>query len=103
MILDQESEVAVKRAEIMCRTTDGFEIAEEDLALRGPGELFGTRQHGLPQLMISDLSRHRDILETAAASAKELLADDPGLKKPENLPLKERIRSMFGENISLDL
>ncbi|MBR2559848.1 MAG: ATP-dependent DNA helicase RecG [Firmicutes bacterium] len=103
LILDQESEVAVKRAEIMCRTTDGFEIAEEDLALRGPGELFGTRQHGLPQLMISDLSRHRDILEKAAASAKELLADDPGLKKPENLPLKERIRSMFGENISLDL
>ena len=103
LILDQESEVALKRAEIMCRTTDGFEIAEEDLALRGPGELFGTRQHGLPQLMISDLSRHRDILEKAAESAKELLRDDPGLSRPENKALKERIKNMFGEELSLDL
>ena len=95
--------MALKRAEIMCRTTDGFEIAEEDLALRGPGELFGTRQHGLPQLMISDLSRHRDILEKAAESAKEILRDDPGLRAEEDLPLRERIRNMFGDDISLDL
>ena len=103
LILDQESDVALKRAEIMCRTTDGFEIAEEDLALRGPGELFGTRQHGLPQLMISDLSRHRDILEKAAASAKEILREDPSLTAPGNAALKERVREMFGDDISLDL
>ena len=103
LIVDQESDVALKRAEIMCRTTDGFEIAEEDLAIRGPGELFGTRQHGLPQLMISDLSRHRDILEKAAAAAKEILGDDPALSSPENAALKERVREMFGDDISLDL
>ncbi len=47
----------------MCESNDGFEIAEADLRLRGPGELFGTRQHGLPEMHISDLVRHGDVLE----------------------------------------
>ncbi|MBO4235399.1 MAG: ATP-dependent DNA helicase RecG [Firmicutes bacterium] len=103
LITDAENEVAVKRGEIMCQTTDGFEIAEEDLKIRGPGEIFGTRQHGLPQMIFADLSRHGDVLEKALESAKRLIEDDPELKDPDNVALKRRVKSMFGEEIALAL
>ena len=87
----------------MCQTTDGFVIAEEDLKLRGPGELFGTRQHGLPELNISDLVRNAEILETTKNIAVELIERDPELSSPENSGLKERVRKMFGDKIQLRL
>lgn len=103
LLTDSSSEIAMKRAEIMCRTTDGFEIAEKDLELRGPGEIFGTRQHGLPQLVFSDLSRHSGVLEDALRAAKEVMARDPSLTEACDLELKKRVIRMFGETISLDL
>ena len=87
----------------MCQTTDGFVIAEEDLKLRGPGELFGTRQHGLPELNISDLVRNSEILETTKNIAVELIERDPELSSSENSGLKERVRKMFGDKIQLRL
>lgn len=103
LISDSESRVAKKRNEIMCQTTDGFVIAEEDLKLRGPGELFGMRQHGLPELNISDLVRNAEILETTKNIAVELIERDPELSSPENSGLKERVRKMFGDKIQLRL
>lgn len=103
MITDSASEVAVKRAEIMTASTDGFYIAEEDLKLRGPGEIFGTRQHGLPDMNISDLAKHMQILNHAKDVAKVILKDDPSLMKEKNRELRNRISKLFGEDLTLSL
>lgn len=103
LVTDDSNELAMKRAEIMSSTTSGFDIAEEDLKLRGPGEIFGTRQHGLPTLEIADLVRHKEVLEDALEAAKETTAADPGLKKPEHAALRERVEKMFGGEVRLDL
>ena len=87
----------------MCKTTDGFEIAEADLKLRGPGELFGTRQHGLPELHISDLVRHGDVLEKAKEVAMKILMEDPKIESKQYAPLKEKMKKMFGDEIKLEL
>ena len=103
LISGSDSKVAQKRSDIMCRTTDGFVIAEEDLKLRGPGELFGTRQHGLPELNISDLVRNTEVLEKVKNVAKDLIDRDPNLDAAENKELKKRVKKMFGERIQLRL
>lgn len=103
LILDGGSEIAEKRGQIMEASSDGFFIAEEDLKLRGPGEIFGTRQHGLPDLAITDLSKHMKILEQAKEEAKAMLADDPALDAPEHSALGRRITKLFGEDLTLDL
>ena len=103
LILDGGSEIAEKRGQIMETSSDGFFIAEEDLKLRGPGEIFGTRQHGLPDLAITDLSKHMKILEQAKEEAKAMLADDPALDAPEHSALRRRITKLFGEDLTLDL
>lgn len=103
LICENQNEIALNRSSIMTQTNDGFEIAEEDLKLRGPGELFGTRQHGLPQLQISDLIKHADILESAKNTAKSILEMDPKLDLEENKLLKARIKRMFGNDIRLEL
>lgn len=97
LILDGTSEIARQRAEIMTRCSDGFRIAEDDLILRGPGELFGTRQHGLPELKIADLGRHQKVLKAAERAAAELLQSDPELNHPENQGIRRHVRSMFGD------
>ncbi len=103
LILDGGSEITEKRGQIMEASSDGFFIAEEDLKLRGPGEIFGTRQHGLPDLAITDLSKHMKILEQAKEEAKAMLADDPALDAPEHSALRCRITKLFGEDLTLDL
>lgn len=103
LILDGGSEIAEKRGQIMEASSDGFFIAEEDLKLRGPGEIFGTRQHGLPDLAITDLSKHMKILEQAKEEAKAMLANDPALDAPEHSALRRRITKLFGEDLTLDL
>ncbi len=103
LICGSDSQVARQRNQIMCDTTDGFEIAEADLRLRGPGEIFGTRQHGLPEMHISDLIRHGDVLEKAKDAAKKIIHEDPNLSGEELQPLKKRIKKMFGEDIKLEL
>ena len=103
LVSGSDGEVARKRNEIMCSTEDGFTIAEEDLKLRGPGELFGTRQHGLPELNISDLVQHVDILDKVRFVARDIIDADPELEAPQHQVLKERVKRMFGEKIELRL
>ena len=103
LILDSESDVARERVRILCETTDGFRIAEEDLNLRGPGEIFGTRQHGLPEMHIGDIVSHSDVLEKARDAASEILQQDPALHQTENRELRRRVEKMFGEDIKLEL
>ena len=87
----------------MCSTEDGFVIAEEDLKLRGPGEIFGTRQHGLPELNITDLVKNTDMLEKVKNVARDLIDRDSQLELPEHTELKKRVKKMFGEKIELRL
>lgn len=103
LVSGSDGEVARRRNEIMCSTEDGFTIAEEDLKLRGPGELFGTRQHGLPELNISDLVQHVDVLDKVRFVARDIIDADPKLEAPEHRVLKERVKRMFGEKIELRL
>ena len=103
LILESENEIAKERVRILCETNDGFRIAEEDMRLRGPGEIFGTRQHGLPEMHISDIIRHGDVLEKAKDAASEILAEDPSMKSPALSELRRRVERMFGEDIRLEL
>ena len=97
IMFSEGGKIAEERMKIMCKTNDGFKIAEKDLELRGPGEFFGIRQHGLPELKIANLSTDMAILADAKERAQRLLADDPTLEKPENRPLKEKISKKFAE------
>jgi len=98
LISDSKSELSVKRGETLSLEHDGFRIAELDLTLRGPGDIFGVRQHGLPELKIADPAKHMDILRKASEDAKELFLRDQGLEAPEHAIL----RSMVYEAISCD-
>ncbi len=80
------------RLEIMRRTEDGFEIAEEDLRLRGPGELLGSRQSGLPALLLADLAAHADLLAPARDDARLIVANDPELASPRGRALRQLLR-----------
>ena len=82
------------RIETMVRTTDGFEIAETDLKLRGPGDMAGTRQSGVLDLLIADLSKDGAILQAARSCAEKLLEDDPKLEKNVNNPIRSHIESL---------
>ena len=75
----------------MTKCEDGFLLSEKDLQLRGPGEFFGIRQHGLPELKIADLSRDLPILKEAQKAAAELLARDGELREEEHGLLRERL------------
>ena len=86
------------RLKVLTKTTDGFQIAEEDLKLRGPGDFFGQRQHGLPQLRIADLAGDMRVLKEAQLAAQELLERDPGLKRPEHAPLLKQVHRLFEQH-----
>jgi ATP-dependent DNA helicase RecG len=81
------------RIETMVRTNSGFEISETDLKLRGPGDLMGTQQSGALDLLIADLSKDGQLLQTARDVAKEILEQDPALEKPENRVIREQVQS----------
>lgn len=91
------SDEARARLEAMQRTTDGFRIAEEDLKLRGPGEFWGSRQHGLPELKLANLVADALLVPLAREDAKSLVAADPGLSKPEHGPLRRLILGFFSD------
>ena len=94
------SEDTKKRIEIMCRTTDGFEIAEADLKLRGPGDIEGTQQSGLAfDLHIASLAKDGHLLELARNYAKEILEADPMLETPQNAILRNRLSKLFGKKV----
>lgn len=98
-----KNDTAVRRGEIMVEESDGFVIAEEDLKLRGPGDILGTRQHGLPNLKFAYLTRHVDIMQNALEISKTILGKDPNLSDEKNSYLKERVEKLYGESIKLVL
>ena len=95
LISDSKSELAIKRGETLERENDGFKIAELDLVLRGPGDLFGVRQHGIPSLKIADPARHMEVLKQTNEDVRELLERDPGLELLENAVLNNLIHEVF--------
>lgn len=84
------------RLEAMQRTSDGFRIAEDDLRLRGPGEFWGSRQHGLPELRLANLVADSGLVPLAREDALELARDDPGLDQPGSRGLRDLVRRHFG-------
>ncbi|MFZ5596228.1 MAG: ATP-dependent DNA helicase RecG [Bacillota bacterium] len=97
LIYGSESREATRRMEAMRTIDDGFLLAEKDLEIRGPGELYGTRQWGEFTYKIADPVKDRGVLEEAALEAGRLVVKDPGLKSAENIHLADEIRSRFGE------
>ena len=95
LLSDSDSEETKRRLKVMTQTNDGFKISEEDLKLRGPGDFFGARQHGLPSLKVADLSCDMRLLDEAQSAAKALMAADPDLSAPEHRALRERIDELF--------
>ena len=95
LVSDAKNEEAKARLRAMCSTTDGFRISEEDLRLRGPGDFFGSRQHGLPEMHIASLGGDVQLLEKAQSAAQELLRRDPAMTAAENAPLRQRVSQLF--------
>ena len=95
LITDAKNDTAQRRIKVMETTTDGFKIADEDLRLRGPGEFFGSRQHGLPEMKIADMLEDRSTLEETQRAAREIIAHDPELSSPESAALKDEIQRLF--------
>jgi len=101
LFAETESEIAKNRIEIMTRSNDGFQIAEHDLRLRGPGELFSARQHGLPDLRIANIVEDYELLVMARKNAFELVSQDPALAKGEHKNIREALLAKFGDSLGL--
>ena len=91
LLSDAENEEARARFAIMKETADGFEIARRDLELRGPGQFFGARQHGLPELKIADIAADMPLLEETRAAVIDILQEDPALAKPEHRAMRRAV------------
>ena len=92
---------AQQRLEVLCQTHDGFKIAEEDLRLRGPGEFFGARQHGLPELKVADLVEDLDLLRLARRDAFALVRQDGDLTAPHHQGLRAELARAYGDRQGL--
>jgi ATP-dependent DNA helicase RecG len=98
---DTRSRDAGRRLAVMERTTDGFKIAEEDLKIRGPGEFFGTSQHGLPELAVADLVVDYPLLRAARDKAFKIIGADEDMSKPENAALKSVMETRYRKRLEL--
>ncbi len=101
LFAETENETAKNRLEIMTRSNDGFEIAEQDLQLRGPGEMFSTRQHGLPDLKIANIIDDYELLVMARKDAFEIVSQDPMLLRSEHSNIRRALISKFGDSLGL--
>lgn len=101
LIANPTNEDAVQRMKAMTKTNDGFVIAEEDLAIRGPGEFFGTRQAGMPDLKVANIAKDAKFLEMARKEAFVIAEQDPTLSKPEHQALKRVLQEKWRENLEM--
>ena len=97
LVSDNASESVQKRLRFLCSTSDGFAVAQYDLETRGPGDFFGSRQHGLPTLQVADLMNDTRTLRAAQSEAAALLAADPLLERPEHALLARQVEQMFNQ------
>lgn len=99
LISDATGETTRSRLDIMCKTSDGFRIADKDLELRGPGDFFGSRQSGIPKMRIAALTQNMDTLRNSKLASEEILTKDPHLSLPENQRLRKAVKNLFnGKN-----
>jgi ATP-dependent DNA helicase RecG len=101
LIGDDVSEPARARLDAFAATSDGFALAELDFQLRGPGDLFGTQQHGLPPLRIADLRHDQELLSEARGAAQRLFQSDPGLRADEHARLRRQMLARYGSALEL--
>jgi ATP-dependent DNA helicase RecG len=99
LFADTKNETSIERLRVMCSTNDGFRIAEEDLRLRGPGELLGTRQHGAPAFNVADLIRDTELIQQAREDAMQLLKSDPSLREMQNSRLRAALVAQYGQSL----
>jgi ATP-dependent DNA helicase RecG len=99
LVADPRTEDSVQRMEAISRYQDGFKLSEVDLAIRGEGTLFGSRQSGMPDLKVAQLLRDIDVLVEARREAFTLVAKDPTLKNPDHRPLRREIRELLGADV----
>lgn len=102
LITDIKNPKQNERLNIMCKTTDGFKIADADLKLRGPGDFLGNRQHGLPQFRIADLSCDMRVLEEAGKAASDILSRDPKIQKLEHIGMRKEIAELMARANTLN-
>ncbi|HPS53891.1 MAG TPA: ATP-dependent DNA helicase RecG, partial [Phycisphaerae bacterium] len=100
LVASPNNPIAKRRMEILCETSDGFKISEEDLRLRGPGEIFGTRQHGMPELKVADLVEDFDLLRLARRDAFKIIEEDPDLAAPHNQQLRRMMLRMYAGKLT---
>jgi len=99
LITADTGETAIARARTMVESSDGFYIAEKDLELRGPGELFGERQHGVPSTQLMGLMNHMEIYREVEGDATKILEKDPGLLSDRNELLRDAVEAVFGRDV----
>lgn len=102
LVSDHVTDAVKKRLSFLCRTSDGFAIAKFDLETRGPGDFFGSRQHGLPTLRIADLAADSRVLYAAQQEALALIREDPALRAPEHAGLRGLAESLFDGDTALN-
>ena len=97
LVTDTRNPDSIQRLRVLASTTDGCKIAEEDLKLRGPGDFFGSRQHGMPAMRLADLTGDMRLLQEAQQAALKLLSTDPRLEQQENRGVLRKVRRMFAD------
>lgn len=102
LIAHGNNEVTKKRMETMCISNDGFYISEQDLQIRGPGDFFGTRQHGLPEMKIANMFEDRDILAVSQMAAKEIMEEDPKMESDKYKKLRKRADRIINSDIVMN-
>jgi len=99
LFTDSTNEQSLERLRILCSTNDGFRIAEEDLRIRGPGELLGTRQHGTPAFKVADLTRDSELIQQTREDVRKTIESDPNLSEPRHRDLRRALVAHYGQSI----
>jgi ATP-dependent DNA helicase RecG len=98
LFADPRTEDGRRRMKAITSTADGFDLAEQDLRLRGEGQMLGERQHGLPELRLASIVRDADLVEAARESAHDIVTADPHLTDPRHAPLMVAVRRTYGRD-----